>query len=74
MTSRVTREKQQDCKSPTYDYSSRKKNESNLNKYAKQCTNKKEFPDSNLLSSKKNCQLKENLRGWNSQMNSKSVD
>ena len=32
------------------------------------------FPDSNVLSAKKNCQLKENLKGWNSQMKSKSVD
>ena len=40
----------------------KKQNKSNVNKYAKQCTNKKRFPDSNLLSAKKNCQLKENLR------------
>ena len=45
-----------------------------MNKCAEQCTNKKQFPDSNLLSAKKICQLKENLRGWNSQMKSKSVN
>ena len=41
----------------------KKQDKSNVNKFDKQCTNKKGFPDSNLLSAKKNCQLKENLRG-----------
>ena len=49
-------------------------NKSNVNKYANQCTNKKRFSDPSLLSVKTNRQLKENLRGWHSQMRSRSVD
>ena len=34
----------------------------------------KRFTDFDLLMHKKDCWLKENLRSWNSQMKSKSVD
>ena len=40
----------------------KKQNKSNVNKYSKQCTNIQQFPDSDLLSTKNNCQLEENLR------------